>query len=381
MERTILTPESLGALAPAADALARAFVTLACDFALLVDDRGVVVQAMAERGAPRAAVVQAWVGRPFAECTSADSRLKAQRLLAEAGDPAAVRRRELNHSEVPVSWSALRLGTQGPVLVVGRDLSEEAGRQQSMLQGQIGVERAYWLAREGEARREALAHVAHDGVLVIDLHTHRVERANAAAARLLPAGGGRLLGRPLEQLFDTRSGPVLGQVLDSARLQPGALARGTFPQALVRLALTHESMAIVALHFRSDFGPRAVLRAWPEARLRRSAPVPAGSALLLSDMRGTLQLASESFVRWTGAGTEDELRGQPLGRFLVVPGAQALAERVRREGLLLAQAVRLRTLADAAPGPAVHLDAALLTDEVSTSAAIGWALQLAEPHT
>ena len=130
----------LSLLSPLAPELASTIARVSSDIALVIDRDGVIVS-VAQGAAPLAPSCAAWVGRPWAETASADSRRKLELLLAEVGESGIGRRREINHPDgdggaIPVAWSAIRLGEGGAVVAVGRDLRAVAAIQQRFLDAQ-----------------------------------------------------------------------------------------------------------------------------------------------------------------------------------------------------------------------------------------------------
>ena len=178
----------LSALSQLAPQLAQTFVSIASDIALVIDDAG-VIQNVALGAEPLAEGAQAWVGRAWADTVTGETRRKVELLLTEARAGRVTQRREVNHAtdgghDIPVAYAAVRLGANGPVLAVGRDLRAVSAIQQRFVEAQQAMERDYWRRRQAEARYRMLFQVATDGVLVIDAERHTVLEANRAAAEL-----------------------------------------------------------------------------------------------------------------------------------------------------------------------------------------------------
>ncbi len=181
-------------LADFAPQLAQAFVSIASDIALIIDADG-VIRHMAVGVDPIPGSTAQWVGRPWAETVSGGTRAKIGELLAEAESAGVTRRREVFHSapdgqNVPVSYSAIKLGPNGPVLAVGRDLGTVAAIKQQFLVAQRELEQDYWKLRQAESRYKQLFQVATDAVMVVDAETLAIVEANRAANDLF--GGNRV---------------------------------------------------------------------------------------------------------------------------------------------------------------------------------------------
>jgi hypothetical protein len=117
----------LSALSAWAPQLAEAFVSLASDIALVLDENGVVLNVAQGGAAPVAPSAHEWVGRAWVDTVTGDTRAKVGLLLKDVTSTGFARRREVNHpssagADIPVAYTAMRLGEHGPVLVVGRDL-------------------------------------------------------------------------------------------------------------------------------------------------------------------------------------------------------------------------------------------------------------------
>lgn len=156
---TALTPHlsELAAMAAYAPSLAQAFATLACDLALVLDAAGAVT-AVAHGPASRlAAATRDWMGRQLADTVTADTRHKIDALLSEARHEGLARRREVNlpvtsGPTIPIAYTALRLGPDGPLLAVGHDLRAISLMQQRFMRVQQELEQGYTLALRSSQR-------------------------------------------------------------------------------------------------------------------------------------------------------------------------------------------------------------------------------------
>lgn len=357
-----LQPADLTPLSGCGAEMARAFVALDSDIALLIDNSGVVTQVVQKPEQPLAPGAEAWVGRPWADSVDDDSRIKIEKLFADAVGSGLSRRRQVNHADTPVSYAAMRLGAQGPVLAVGRDLREVAALQQRFVSHQQGAERHWWHSRQGEARLRALHRVATDAVLVADAASRRIVRANGAATALLRAEpAAPLPGQLLQRQFDARSWPPVAQLIASVLSDAGA-ADYTLAEVPARLAASHTTVTVSAAAFASPQGPRVLLRVRTPGPAGAEATLPGGTmaqrvdgsdeGLVLTDAEGRVLLANLALVRWLQAPSEESLRGQPVGQWLLEPvtlghshdslSARPPGQRVRREGLLNLQGLLLR---------------------------------------
>lgn len=168
---SVLPPElaELAAVASYAPHLAQAFASLACDLALVLDSRGIITRVAHSPGGTLAAVTLGWVGKPLIDTVTPNTRPKIQSLLEEVTRLGLARRREVNlpqgaEPDIPVAYTALRLGPGGPALAVGQDLRTVAQLQQRFMRVQQELERGYaaLAARPGGAAAATAGAAAND---------------------------------------------------------------------------------------------------------------------------------------------------------------------------------------------------------------------------
>jgi hypothetical protein len=155
----------LEVLAAWAPELADTFVALSCDLALVIDADGRVARFAQHDSHPIAP--PSWVGQAWAATASEDSRAKVEQMLAEVAATGHGRRREINHPQAlggpaSLAYSAVRLGTHGPVLAIGHDLRAQMVLQQRYLAAQEALERSYWNAQRRPRARERPAVMTGD---------------------------------------------------------------------------------------------------------------------------------------------------------------------------------------------------------------------------
>lgn len=357
------------ALSGCAAGLARAFVSLSSDIALVIDEAGIVTSVAQNEKAPMNPAAEAWIGQPWAQTVTGDTRGKIESLLADASTCGGMgRRREVNHSaewgdEMPVAYTAVRLGERGPVLAVGRDLRSVAAIQQRFLDTQQSLERSYWRARRDEARHRLLYQVATDAAITVDIDRQCLMAVNAAAARLLQVDGPSAQGRLLSAHFDATSRPAVEALLASAC----AGSEPLFAQA--RLAGSHISVALTATRVPEASNPTVLLRL-RQADPPHDDPLAPGSALardvdgtpegiVVIDSDGRVREANLAFMQMAQATELEAVIGQPLERWLPDDGMAVIGS-LRAQGLAPCQRVTLRRT-----GPlelAVDMTGSLLSD-------------------
>jgi transcriptional regulator PpsR len=342
--------------------LASTVVKVAGDIALVIGDDG-VIRNVAEGPSPLRGEGADWVGKPWTETVTDDTRQKVELLLQEAQRHGVSQRRELNHpagpggSDIPVSWAAVRLGERGPVLAVGRDLRAVSAIQQRFLDAQQELEREYWLRRQADTRYRQLFQVATDAVLVLDAETHNVLEANPSAVSLLGLDGDRL-----HACFEEASLPVLDELLVTAR------ATGHAAEIRLRVASNAVSVDLSATPFRAEGRYCLLMRA------RRSEAMAADpqvlrdfigqtpDAVVVTDSAGRVLWANTAFMELCQSGNEARLRGSTLAEALGGDAYQwlTLVANVRSKGIVGLATVTLRPAG--APALLASVSAALLAE-------------------
>lgn len=249
-------PVDLGVLSSLAPELAATFVSVASDIALVIDPGGVITN-VALGAEPITSRPNDWVGRPWVDTVTGETRQKVEALLQEVQAAGVSRRREVNHpvvggADVPVAYAAVRLGRNGPVLAVGRDLRAVSAIQQQFIDAQQSMERDYWRQRQAESRYRMLFHVANDGVMVVDALTLRTVEANRAAAALFHAQPAELVGRLVSDGIAPSLRPTVDELLVAARTtgRPGELRAMVAPIGGASLLPT--AIDLSATPFRAD---------------------------------------------------------------------------------------------------------------------------------
>ncbi|MBU1361748.1 MAG: transcriptional regulator PpsR [Gammaproteobacteria bacterium] len=374
----------LGALAPWASEIARTFVSLSGDIALVIDSGGVIQNVAQGAGDPMAASAYDWVGRPWVDTVSEDTRSKIENLLKEVSTTGVARRREVRHTlqhgdSIPVAYSAVRFGVDGPVLATGRDLRAIAAIQQRFLDSQQEMERGYWRARQAETRYRLLFQVATDAVLVVDATTLHIVEANQAASQMFDLSSEQLVDRLATLGFEERSRAGVEELLTTAR------ATGQSGEMRARLLGRFAMTSVAATPFRADDGMRLLVRIrtvdTPELNSALSGSLArlvddAHDGVVVTDSTGRILMANPAFLKLVRLNGEAEVRGLPIMDWLA-PIAQPglpLLQQVRRDGL----ARRIPAIVKVAHEPVsqVELSAALLTE--GDQECIGFTVRIVE---
>ena len=337
--------------------MAGKLIAAAADVALIVDDQGVIRDlAFGSEDLLREGYYE-WLGKPWADTVTIESRPKVEALLRDSRANAAPRWRHINHpssdgADLPLSYSAIALpqpvgrGKLGARSVVfGRDLRANAALQQRLISAQQAMERDYWRLRHMETRYRSLFQVAAEAVLILDAVTGKLDEANPAALTLFGVEA-------------SRSGWILSDSFDhDPAAKPAAKPAASVPAMLGRVSATGhgESMTaqlrgrgavrVAASLFRQEKAAHLLVRVSPfEAtlgtsvnsgqsamlRLIESAP----DAFVVTDLDGIIITANHAFMDLAQLATEAQVQGQSLERWLGRTGVDlnVLVTNLRQRG-------------------------------------------------
>jgi transcriptional regulator PpsR len=321
---------SLGALDAEAAAMV---VAAAADVALVVDGKGVIRDLAfgSDELARDLDGAAKWIGRAFADVVTVETQPKVLSLLEEAAAAAEPRWRQVNHpsgrgADVPVLYSAVRLGAQHRFLALGRDLRAIAALQQRLVDAQQSMERDYWRHRHAETRYRLLFQTTAEPVIIADAATMKVVESNPAADALFGRPGKALAGRPFPEGFDAQGTEVLHAALAAVR------ATGRPEEVRVRLAEDRRELRASIALFRQDTAALFLLRftaldAIPGLAAAHTAQEQvleviehAPDAFVITTADGRVMTANPAFLDLAQLPTPEQVQGEPLERWLGRPG-------------------------------------------------------------
>ena len=376
-------PVDLSALSALAPEVASTVARVGGDIALVIGHDG-VIRSVADATGALASTVTGWVGLPWAETVTVETRRKVELLLQEARDSGVGRRREVNHTassgvQVPMAYSAVQLGANGPVLAVGRDLSAVSAIQQRFIEAQQDLERDYWQRRQADSRFRVLFQVLNDAVLLVDASSFEVLEANAAAETLFGAAPGGLLRTRFPENVEPAAKASVAELLATTR------TLGRAAGLRVRPAGNGLPVEVSATPFRSDGQLLLLVRARdihrPGADDSLADPTrrlidfvqhtPDG--VVVTDSAGRVLMANPAFVALCGVRQEAELRGRGLDELLGDSQGRwmDLLTRARQRGIAIQDVVDIGT-----PGGRLPIDATAAMLAEGDQECVGFSLRL-----
>jgi len=345
-------------------------VGAASDIALVLDGRGTILDVLTQSDEPGLRGSRAWLGQPWVQTVTAESRQKVEALLrdAQTAADATARWRQVNHptkdgDDLPLLYAAVRIDddgggrAKGCIVAFGRDLRAMVALQRRLVDAQQAMERDYWRFREAETRYRHLFETSSEAVLIVDGVTQKVLEANPVARTLCATSRARLVGAGLPALFDAGDAERLQNLLAAAR------SVGRQEPMHARLAGGSEILVSASV-FRQDEAAFVLLRLNPvrhevavagkaagrgrTARTVRMAPAEAAvdeavlraylqnapDGLVFCDSAGKVLAANRAFLTLAQLSAEEQARGQALDRWVGRTGIElgVLMTNLRQRG-------------------------------------------------
>jgi len=330
-------------------------IAAAADVTLVLDGEGVIrdlafgSEELSKEG------YQHWLGQPWALTVTVESRPKVEALLRDAGAPSQslAAWRQLNHPspngvDVPILYSAIRVGDQGRVVAVGRNLRAVSALQQRLVEAQQSLERDYARLRHVEARFRLLFQMSSEAILIVDALSQKIVEANPAATGLLSNGAKHVVGKIFPNDFGAEGSQAVQALLATAR------SSGRADDTHVRLGKNGREFLLSASLFRQDNTSHFLIRLTPAegavaplpktklALLRALESSPDGFVLCEPD--GRLIAANRAFLDLVQVASEEQARGRSLDQWFARSGVDlsVLLGNLRQHGAVRLFATTLR---------------------------------------
>ncbi len=326
---------------------AATLIAASSDIALVIDDAGVIrdVAFNSEDLAHDLEAAGQWVGKPWIDTVTVESRAKVESLLKEATSRADPKWRHLNHPagrelDVPIMYSAVRVGQDGRVVAFGRDLRAISALQQRLVDAQESMERDYSRMRHVETRYRLLFEMSSEAVVIVDAASLRMVEANPAARTLFGEAASRTPNQHFADLFDEAGAQAVLNLLAAVR------AVGRADDVRTRIADTERELTVSASLFRQESTMLFLVRLTPIGAAAAEPVLPqtkskllkvvenAPDGIVVTDDQGAVITANAAFVEMVQVATEEQARGENLERWLGRPGVDlsVLLSNLRQRG-------------------------------------------------
>jgi transcriptional regulator PpsR len=331
--------------------IAARLLAVAADITLVIDAQGVICDLSINSDLPKP---DQWIGCKWLDTVTVESRIKVEELLKEAKSGGFSRPRQINHRlpggvNLPVRYSSVEIGKGGRIVALGQELRALAQMQQRLVEAQRTTEQEFLRLRSAETRFRILFQMASEAVLIADANTLKTIDANPAAAALLETTSGKLVARPLVEIFDGETRTAIEPQISAIR------SIGRIEALSVRLANRRECWLSAAL-IRQDDSAQLIVRLSPFAEatgtglplsklhmLRAMDSMP--DAILLVDQNRCLLDANQAFLEMAQIASLSQAKGESIDRWLGRSGVDlnVLFANLREHGTMRNFATVLRS--------------------------------------
>ncbi len=320
-------------------------ISAAADVALILDEHG-VIQDVAFSNNELKYGHHDWLGKPWLDTVTVESRTKVEEMLSEAFSNGSAKWRHINHpsadsADLALLYTIVPLSREaGPhrSVAFGRDLRAQVALQQRLVSAQLSMERDYWRLRHVETRYRLLFQVAAEAVLILDATSEKLEEANPAAYTLL-GDKARSPTWMLNQSLDALSVPAVLQMFAALRL------RGRADPITVCFAGSSDVYTLSGSLFRQENSTHFLIRVTPLKPTQASSESSMAQLLLrvvdncpdafaVTDLDGRVLTVNRAFLELTQLASEALVRGEPLQKWLGRSGVDmnVLISNLRQRG-------------------------------------------------
>lgn len=297
------------------------------DLCLIIDREGVVRDVAIGNEEPALKVCLDWVGMPWEDTVTIESKNKIKLLREDAKKPDESRWRQVNHpldgeADLPILYKTLAYNDSNHIVAVGRDLRPMAQLQQRLLDVQHSLERDYTRLHQAETRYRMLFSLANEAILVVDAESRRIVEANPAAGKLLDKPPNKLVNRTFPRGFSDNSIDAISELMLRVR------AAGRAESIIVRSANDQRTFQLTATLIRREDGPYFLIRIQGtgqgngDSRSLKVLDVVDRSpdAFVVSDPEGRVLAANRAFLDLAQVAAEPQVLNQSLDQWLGRPG-------------------------------------------------------------
>lgn len=347
---------SSGAIPLIAPELLGDIIATASDLAIVISVDGTVLSVLVNPSHKTFGKLDHWEGRDLREFLTRESIPKLNaRLEVFAEGQQTSKPVELNHAETgalwefPIRYSFHRIGPDGTVLMLGRDLRPIAEMQQQLVKAQIALERDYEAQKEFDTRYRVLMEASREAMVFVNMNSGRIVDVNAPAALLLGGGRTDLVGAAFAQEFDGRRRGEFMESLTSNAVADGSVqvelqARRSKRRVLVSPTIFRAAGERILL-CRLDPAEEAEMVA-DELTENLSALYQEGvDAIVFTDKDGAIRAANESFLNLADAAHLTVVKGKNLGDYLARGSIdmKVLLENTARAGQMRLYATKVQS--------------------------------------
>lgn len=324
------------------------------DLGIVISDGGQVLSVLVNPLYDSFRALERWESRDIRSALTSESIPKFESRLAEflAGN-AQIRPVELNHSdtvgswEFPVRYSLHRIGPDGAILMLGRDLRPVAEMQQQLVKAQVALEQDYEVQRENNTRFRVLMDATSEAMVFLSAETGQISEANGAAVDLLGKSHADLMESRFGDIFQNRkAGDLIGDLTTEAIAKSDTPVMTTLRNAEIELAITPTLFRAAGERLiLCRIAPRAPQDARPTdlSQNLKGLYHAATDAILFATEEGAILSANDGFLNLIDTAHDISVRGANLADYLQRGSVdvKVMIENATRSGRMRMYATRI----------------------------------------
>lgn len=363
---------STGAIPLIAPDLLGDIISTASDIAIVISDLGHILSVLVNLDHDNFGKLSEWENRDIRDVLASESipKLESQ-LTAFSQGQGSARPVELNHEDAanlsfPIRYTFHRIGPDGALLMLGRDLRPIAEMQQQLIEAQLTLERDYEHQREIGTRMRVLLETTRDAIVFVSLATGRVIELNGPAAQMMGGAVQDLINTPFSQQFEALGDGALLDTLATLAMSDTAQnvemttirSKKTLSGSVTLFRAAGERMLICRLSALEN-----ARQSHNDHSLAVSQLFDLGSdGIVFTDRTGQILSANEAFLGMVDAVQISAVKGRLLADFLARGGVdqRVLTDNVLRSGHMRMYATRMKT--EFGEEISVEISATQLTD-------------------
>lgn len=294
------------------------------DITLLLDLDGVIQKATLSNVISQERVDD-WLGRPWVDTVNGQGSIKVRRMVEDARTVGVSAFRQIEQRfpsgrELPMEYTAVRLGRKGGLIAIGKNLQTVAELQARLVAAQQAMERDYWKRREVETRYRLLFDASNEAVLLVRAANLHIVEANPMAIRAIGLN-------PNGRDFLAELAPADREPFQAMLMR--AREQGKAPGILVHLGRERQPWLVRASSIAGAPGPFYLLQLSPVGATPAAPQLPtvegmierAADGFVMLDRSGAIVRCNQAFLGLVEMGAKDSVIGEHLSRWLGRPGA------------------------------------------------------------
>ncbi len=323
--------------------IAASLIAASSDLTLVIGADDIITDLTHSLGALPTPHIQSWRGRPVEDVVHSNSKSVLRKMLRSARNGSPLERFDISHpipgrQDLPIQYSALQVGGESQIVLLGRDMSLVTDLQSRLLSNRQSLEQNTQRQKQIEAHYRLLFETTSDALIIVDAESGRIREANPRVSRIFGASSSEMSGKKLVSLF---AKPEQGEI---QTLLARVHAMGAPETLVVRRTDDKEDIVLGAELFRAGDLKLVMIKVTSRRNGDDTAVLPdanlaslvrnAAEAVVLTDVSGLVLWTNEAFLALAQIPVAARAHGKSLDDFFQWSGLtlDMLLANVERHG-------------------------------------------------